>query len=154
MPIVETLRFPVRSHWFGGRLLRVGAPEKPDLRIGTPPEFQDGVAGIWSPEDLLVGALASCYELTLLGMAELCGVPVLALDVSATGLLERSSGVGGDGLTVIELDVELATDPEHELELEQLARTAQERCSVWRALEVPVRLRVESQARSREAVPA
>jgi organic hydroperoxide reductase OsmC/OhrA len=152
MAIVETLRFPVRSHWFGGRLLRLGEPTKPDLLIGTPPEFQDGIAGIWSPEDLLVGALASCYELTLLALAEGRGVPVHALDVAATGQLERSPGA--DGLTVVELDVELVTDPEHELELEELARVAKEHSIVGRALAVPVRLRVESQARSREAVPA
>ena len=140
MSIVKALRFPVQARWFGGRLLRLGAPEKPVLRIATPPEFKDGIRGIWSPEELLVGSLAACYELTLVAIAERLDVPLHTLEVSAIGHLEQVPK-GGHGFTVVELDVDLATDPGRELDAEDVARRAKEHCIVGRALEVPVHLR-------------
>ena len=140
MSIVKTLRFAVQARWFGGRLVRLGAHQKPPLRIATPPEFKDGIAGIWSPEELLVGAVAACYELTLVAIAERRGVPLHTLEVGASGHLER--GTQGYHFTVVELDVELATDPGREPEAEELARLAKEHCIVGRALEVPVHVRI------------
>lgn len=140
MGIVKALRFPVQARWFGGRLLRLGAPEKPALRIATPPEFKDGIPGIWSPEELLVGSLAACYELTLVAIAERLRVPLHTLEVSAIGHLERAP-TDGYGFTVLELDVDLATDPGRELDAEEVALLAKKHCIVGRALEVPIHLR-------------
>jgi organic hydroperoxide reductase OsmC/OhrA len=140
MGIVKALRFPVQARWFGGRLLRLGAPEKPALRVATPPEFKDGIPGIWSPEDLLVGSLAACYELTLVAFAERHNLPLHTLSVDAIGHLERRPE-GGYGFTVLELDVELATDPGRELDAEEVAILARKHCIVGRALDVPVQLR-------------
>lgn len=150
MPIVKSHRFPVQAHWWGGRLLRLGAPDKPSFRVATPPEFRDGIPGIWSPEELLVGALASCYELTLVAVAEHRGVPLHTLEVGATGHVEQASG-GGFGFTVIELDVDLTTDPGREAEAEEVARLARRHCIVGRALEGPVHMRVETRALVLEA---
>jgi organic hydroperoxide reductase OsmC/OhrA len=140
MGIVKTLRFPVQARWFGGRLLRLGAPGKPALRVATPPEFKEGISGIWSPEDLLVGAVAACYELTLVALAERLVVPLHTLEVNAIGRLERTRKAGY-GFTVVELDVDLTTNPGRELDAEELAVYAKERCIVGRALDVPVHLR-------------
>ena len=154
MGTVKALRFPVQAHWFGGRLLRLGAPEKPALRVVTPPEFKDGIPGMWSPEELLVGSLAACYELTLVAIAERLGVPLHALEVAATGHLEHVPE-GGYGFTVLELDVDIATDPGRELDAEQVAHLAKRHCIVGRALEVPVHLRrLEARAASFEAEAA
>lgn len=150
MSIVKTLRFPVQAHWFGGRLIRLGARDKPPLRIATPPEFKHGIAGIWSPEELLVGAVAACYELTLAAIAERRRIRLHTLEVGASGHVERLPD--GYGFTVVELDVELTTDPGRELEAEETARLAKEHCIVGRALEVPVHVRVESGALSLEPV--
>jgi organic hydroperoxide reductase OsmC/OhrA len=153
MGIVKTLRYPVQAHWLGGRLLRLGAAEKPLLRVATPPEFKDGIQGVWSPEELLVGAVASCYELTLVAIAGRRGVPLHTLEVDATGHLEHAPK-GGYGFTVIELDVELATDPGFEEEAADVARLAKEHCIIGRALQVPVHLRLETRPRRFDAVPA
>jgi organic hydroperoxide reductase OsmC/OhrA len=154
MGTVKALRFPVQAHWFGGRLLRLGAPEKPALRVVTPPEFKDGIPGMWSPEELLVGSLAACYELTLVAIAERLGVPLHALEVAATGHLEHVPE-GGYGFTVLELDVDIATDPGRELDAEEVAHLAKRHCIVGRALEVPVHLRrLEARAASFEAEAA
>ena len=140
MAIVKTLGFPVQARWFGGRLLRLGAPEKHALRVATPPEFKDGIGGIWSPEDLLVGSLAACYELTLVAIAERLGVPLHTLEVDAVGHLEHAPK-GGYSFTALELDVDLATDHGRELDAEEVALLAKKQCIVGRALEVPIHLR-------------
>jgi organic hydroperoxide reductase OsmC/OhrA len=142
----KALRFPVQARWLGGRLLRLGAQEKPALRVATPLEFKNGIPGIWSPEDLLVGSLAACYELTLVALAERHGVPLHTLQVDATGHLERRPD-GGYGFASLELDVELTTDPEREVDAEEIALLAKRHCIVGRALDVPVRMRrVEARA--------
>jgi organic hydroperoxide reductase OsmC/OhrA len=140
MGIVKALRFPVQARWYGGRLLRLGAAEKPALRVATPPEFKDGIPGIWSPEDLLVGSLAACYELTLVALAERNGVPLHTLDVRAVGHLDYAPIVG-HSFTELELDVDLATDPGRELDAEEVAVLARHHCIVGNALGVPIRLR-------------
>jgi peroxiredoxin-like protein len=146
MSIVKTFRFPVEARWFGGRLVRLHAPGKHSLRVATPPEFKGGMAGIWSPEDLLVGAVASCYELTLVAIAERRRVPLHTLAIDARGHVERHAG--RFEFSVIELDVDLTTDAGLEREAEAVARLAQEHCIVGRALEVPVHVRVDARAAS------
>lgn len=154
MGMVKAHRFPVHAHWFGGRMLRLGAPEKPALRVVTPPEFKDGIRGSWSPEELLVGSLAACYELTLVAIAERVDVPLHALEVAATGHLEHVPE-GGYGFTVLDLDVDLVTAPGRELDAEEVAHLAKRHCIVGRALEVPVHLRrLEARAASFEAEAA
>jgi organic hydroperoxide reductase OsmC/OhrA len=134
-------------------LLRLEAAGKPTLSVATPPEFKDGIAGIWSPEELLVGAVASCYELTLVAVAERRSVPLHGLDVEATGHLERVPA-GGYGFTVLELNAALTTEPGFEAEATEVAQLAKEHCIVERALEVPVHLRLEVSAKALDPVPA
>jgi organic hydroperoxide reductase OsmC/OhrA len=140
MATVKALRFSSRARWQEGRLLGLSAPGKPPLTVATPPEFKDGIPGIWSPEELMVGALASCYELTLVAIAEKLGVPLGKLAVDATGHVER--GRDGYGFTVIELEVTVETDPDHEAQARKAASLAEKHCVVGRALEVPVHIRV------------
>ena len=44
----KKFEFPVDVKWLDGRLTQVTAAGKPDLEVATPPEFKDGVAGVWS----------------------------------------------------------------------------------------------------------
>ena len=55
--------------WTEQRKGIISCAGKPDVQVATPPEFKHGVAGVWSPEELLVGAVAACYELTLVAIA-------------------------------------------------------------------------------------
>lgn len=40
------------------------------IQVATPPEFPKGMAGIWSPEHLLVASVSSCLMTTFLAIAE------------------------------------------------------------------------------------
>lgn len=62
---------------------------KPVIKVATPPEFPGGKAGIHSPEDLFVGAIASCIMTTFCGMAEKLKFKLKLLNVDAIGYLGK-----------------------------------------------------------------
>lgn len=60
--------------------------------MATPPEFPKGVAGIWSPEHLLVAAVDSCLMTTFLAVAENSGLEFIRFESRALGKLEKVDG--------------------------------------------------------------
>ena len=77
--------------WNKGRRGRTSAPGKPEMDVGSPPEF-GGEPGIWSPEELLVGALNACLMLTFVALTQSKGVQFAAYESAAEGLLENVDG--------------------------------------------------------------
>ncbi len=144
MSIVKVHRYGVRTHCTGPQSLDLEAVGKPTLRVATPPEFRHGVPRAWTPEELLVASLASCYELTVAAIAEYEGVPLHDVRVDATAHVERKDD--NYRFMLFELDVELETDAGHERAMEHVAEAANDRCMVGCALDVPVRLNVEVRA--------
>jgi organic hydroperoxide reductase OsmC/OhrA len=142
MGIFKVHRYGVRTRYGGSRSLDLEAPGKPLLRVASPPEFRNGVQGVWSPEELLVGSLAACFERTFVAIAEYKGMPLHAIRVDATGHVQRKDS--RYRFVLFELDVELGTDAGREHEAERIAELAHERCLVGSALDVPVHLSVET----------
>jgi organic hydroperoxide reductase OsmC/OhrA len=64
----KSVRFKSSLAWTRDRRGRAFAPGKPEIDIGSPPEFR-GEPGVWSPEELFVGALNGCLVLTFIAMA-------------------------------------------------------------------------------------
>jgi peroxiredoxin-like protein len=62
------------------------------VEIATPPEFPQGVPGIWSPEHLLVAAVNSCLMTTFLAIAENSKLEFLNFESNAVGKLEKIEG--------------------------------------------------------------
>ena len=58
------------------------------LQSASPAEF-DGPGDHWSPETLLVGAMADCFILTFRAIAKASRVAWLSLDCDVTGTLDR-----------------------------------------------------------------
>jgi len=131
--------FPVSVRWVEGRLTRALPPGKDELEVATPPVFPGGIEGVWSPEDLLVAATATCYAVTLVAIAERRGVPLHGLEVSASGRI-GSREDGRAGFVSIELAVAIETDPTSVEAMEQAAESAERSCLVSVSLDVPVRL--------------
>lgn len=77
--------------WKSGRRGAVTSLGKPELEVGSPPEFK-GEPGAWSPEDMYVGALNACLMLTFLALADRKGLGLATYASSAEGLLEHSDG--------------------------------------------------------------
>lgn len=68
------------------------SPALPDLATAPPPEF-DGPGGTWSPETLLVAAIADCFILTFRGVSRAAKLEWSRLECSVEGVLERVEGV-------------------------------------------------------------
>ncbi|MCY7361312.1 MAG: OsmC family protein [Ignavibacteria bacterium] len=62
------------------------------IEVATPPEFTKGIAGIWSPEHLLVAAVNSCLMTTFLSIAENSKLKFESFTSSAKGKLEIVDG--------------------------------------------------------------
>ena len=61
------------------------------LRTRPPREF-GGPGDRWSPESLLVGAVADCYLLSFRAVASAARLPWRALECSVEGVLDREQG--------------------------------------------------------------
>lgn len=55
----------------------------------APPAGFDGPGDRWSPETLLVGAVADCFILTFRAVAKASGLSWISLDCDVTGTLDR-----------------------------------------------------------------
>jgi organic hydroperoxide reductase OsmC/OhrA len=153
MSIVKTIHVPVSAEWSGGSFVNVEAPGKSALRVTKPAEFGGPSGSFWSPEELLVNALASCYAITLEAFAERRQVPLRDLHLEALGHIERRRN-GGWEFVFIQLDVVLTTDPGFEAAARSVCEIAEDRCIVGRALETPVDVRVVVRAATKEPVAA
>lgn len=141
MTVMKEMQFPVSVRWRGGRLARADGRDKDSLELATPPEFKSGLAGYWSPEEMLVASTASCFVLTLAAVCERREAPLIDATVTATGHMSRRDD-GRFGFTVIEMDAELETVPGGDAAVRLAAKAAEERCLISRALDVPVHVAV------------
>ncbi len=57
--------------------------------LSAPPAEFDGPGDIWSPETLLVAAIADCFILSFRGIAKASKLPWLSLDCEVDGVLDR-----------------------------------------------------------------
>ena len=147
MRATKNLRFPVSVTWVGGRLVRAGVPGKPWLEVATPPEFKGTDPDVWSPEDLLVGAAASCFTVTFLAVAERRGITVHDVAVDGVGRM----GLGEDGRLAflgVDLTAHVVTAAGQEQAAVEAARQAERGCFVSQALSIEVRLETLARAAS------
>lgn len=62
------------------------------IEVATPPEFPNGMKGIWSPEHLFVASINSCLMTTFLAIAENSKLKYKSFQSKAVGKLEIAEG--------------------------------------------------------------
>jgi peroxiredoxin-like protein len=72
--------------------VEVAGPGLPALVTAPPAEF-GGPGNLWSPETLLVAAVADCFILTFRAIARASKLDWVALECGAEGVLDRVDGV-------------------------------------------------------------
>lgn len=72
-------------------IMRSSVLNKP-VEVATPPEFAKGMAGIWSPEHLLVAAVNSCLMTTFLAIADNFNLNFISFDSHGAGKLSMVDG--------------------------------------------------------------
>jgi len=108
------------------------------LRAAAPTEF-DGPGDRWSPETLLVGAVAGCYLLTFRAVARASRVSWTWLRCEVTGTLERLDS--GTQFTAFDLRARLSIPATMDAgQARRALEKAERQCLVSTSLKAPVHL--------------
>jgi organic hydroperoxide reductase OsmC/OhrA len=137
----KSFRYKTNVAWDSARRGALSAAGRPNIIVGSPPEFR-GEPGVWAPEELLVGSLNSCLMLTFLTLAQARGLTPAGYESEAEGLLEHVE----DKYPISEVTVRPRITLKAETELE-LARQAMEgveaNCFISNSITSKVRLTPE-----------
>lgn len=87
----KSFTYRTSTSWTEGKSGTIASDGKPTLRISSPPEFR-GESGVWTPEDMFVGAVEVCHMATFLSFAARKNIPVIAYKSHANGVLEFVDG--------------------------------------------------------------
>jgi len=87
----KSFRYNANTVWSSARRGTLSASGKPNIVVGSPPEFK-GEPNIWAPEELLVGSVNTCMMLTFLTLAQAKGLTPVGYESEADGLLENIEG--------------------------------------------------------------
>jgi organic hydroperoxide reductase OsmC/OhrA len=116
------------------------APPRVPIAVGAPPQF-GGSDEVWSPEELLVGAVLECLWTTFEAYARHDQLEVSGWRGTASGVLDK--GPTGPVFTSITLAVELTVAATEIERARRVLDTAEKHCIISNALRVPVTVRAE-----------
>jgi len=142
----KTYCYTAIAGWNGSERNAAGAPEITRvIPFSAPPEF-GGQASVWSPEHLLLGAVATCYVSTFRAIAGFSKLTFRAIDVSAEGTIEKQEG--GLRFTRITLKPVVTIEREEDRErARKILEKAERGCLVSRSLACQVMLERRSNLR-------
>ena len=86
----NSYRYETTANWIGARkgIVHDGSVFPP-VAFSAPPEFQ-GEAGGWTPEHMMVAAVASCFITTFRAIAEISKFDAPAPEVTVEGVRRKS----------------------------------------------------------------
>ncbi len=110
-----------------------------DLIASAPPAEFDGPGDRWSPETLLVAAVADCFILTFRGIAMASKLAWISLECDVVGTLARTDGT--TRFTQFEIDATLIVPEDtNEARAHRLLEKAEAGCLITNSLSGPTRL--------------
>src|SRR5689334_20327899 len=131
-------RYTVATQSTGDGDAHLSSDSLPSLGFASPPEF-DGPGDRWSPETMLVGAVASCFLLTFRGIARKSRLPWNRIECELSGTLDRVDGV--TQFVGFELRARLELPPAGDAsEAQRVLERAERHCLIANSLKAPVRL--------------
>jgi peroxiredoxin-like protein len=90
---MESHIYNVNLNWVADRIGEVSSPELlVQIDVATPPQFPNGVEGVWSPEHFFTAAVNSCFMTTFLAVAENSKLEFTDFKCFAEGKLEKQEG--------------------------------------------------------------
>lgn len=131
----DSLRFRVVAWWASGRAGIARSSSAPNaIHFTSPPAF-GGFEGRWTPEDLLLCAIASCYTTTFKALADHSKLAYIDLQVEAEGAISRADNGYNFGQVLIHANLTIPKEADRARAL-KLLHKAKEICLVSRALSV------------------
>ncbi|WP_430790077.1 OsmC family protein [Virgibacillus flavescens] len=137
--------FELKASWPGGRNSE-GYIEAGNLKtkISIPPEM-DGPGVGTNPDEMLLGAAATCYLITLAAMIERADLPLNEMSLMSNGFVDVTGGVITYKKIIHKPFVRLMdhATPEDCSKLEKLVDKAEKSCMISRALKGNVEIELE-----------
>ena len=115
----------------------------PVLKSASPAEF-GGPGDRWSPETLLVAAVADCFVLTFRTIAAMSQFPWMSLSCEAVGSLDRVERVTRFTEVTVHARLQIA-DGADEAKARRLLEKAEQSCLISNSLKATVHLQAEVQ---------
>src|SRR5215467_4991513 len=138
-PLTDGHVYRIVAWWTSGRTGIARTDSAPNALHFTAPVQFGGLEGRWTPEDILLTAIASCYTTTFRALADYSKFEYSDLEVEVSGRVQKvASGYAF---------VRIATHPnltivneDDRLRAARLLEKTQELCLVSRALAIPHKL--------------
>jgi peroxiredoxin-like protein len=131
--MTEEHAYRVAAWWTAGRTGLVKSDSAPSAIHFTAPAEFGGLEGRWTPEELLLAAVAGCYTTTLRAVSGAAEFHFTDLQVEASGIVRKSKP--GWMFTEIQVKPTLKIQSAGEREqAEALLRKAEQLCLVARAI--------------------
>ena len=125
--------YRVAAWWTSGRTGLAKSDSAPNAIHFTAPAEFGGLEGRWTPEELLLAAIAGCYTTTVRAIAGGAQFDFTDLQVEASGIVRKvESGYSFTQITV-RPNLKIASSEERDKALELLKR-AEKLCLVSRAM--------------------
>lgn len=130
--------YRVAAWWTSGRTGLAKSDSAPNAIHFTAPAEFGGLEGRWTPEELLLAAMAGCFTTTLRAIAGSAHFNFTDLQVEASGTVRK--GESGYSFTEIVLrpNLKISSSGERERALD-LLKKAEKLCLVSRAIGTPVK---------------
>jgi peroxiredoxin-like protein len=134
MNLPDQHTYSVNLKWTEGRKGVLSSPELNDtIEVATPPEFDGGVPGVWSPEHLYTASVVSCLMTSFLAIAEYSKFPFVNLEVESDGVMSKEDGKYVMSSIVLR-PVLTVSDPALEAKGIRLLEKAEQICLVSRSI--------------------
>jgi organic hydroperoxide reductase OsmC/OhrA len=130
-------KYCVVAWWNSGKTGLAKCNSAPNaIHFAAPPQF-GGLAGRWSPEDLLLSAIAGCFTTTFRALADYSAFEYMDLEVEVEGMVRKAKS--GYEFTEIVIRPKLTIANSGELSTPaRLLEKAKKLCLVSRAIAVPL----------------
>ena len=136
--------FHLQANWPGGRN-EVGKIESGQLKtqISIPPEM-DGPGVGTNPDEMLLGAAATCYIITLAAMLERSGIHQEALTMESEAVVDVTNGVFTYEKIIHKPHVIITPElTDQEEKISRLIKKAETSCMISRAIQGNVEIELE-----------
>jgi len=128
----------VSAWWTSGRTGIAKSDSAPNAIHFTAPKEFGGLEGRWTPEELLLAALAGCFTTTLRAVAGNSRFDFADLEVEVSGTVRKAASGYSFSEIVLRPTIKIAEFSDQDRALDLLKKT-ERLCLVARALDIPLR---------------
>lgn len=109
------------------------------IEVATPPQFNKGIPGIWSPEHLFTASVGSCLMTTFLAIAENSQLEFTSFQCASKGKLEQVNGKFLMTEIILEPTVTISYDKDRDRSL-RILQKSEAACLISNSIRSSIRM--------------